>query len=212
MVCLRRVLRDEDLGGAAPLGGGSESGGFGLRAGSRLVELGEWDPHKLGEVLRDLTLQELDFDIEAIGFDIAEIDLHILNLDEPGADLDRADELGPSGPATTRLGDLWFLDSNRVLCGDALAPEAQVALKAADPLFSVLSRYQENLRYLFIVSAVTLEKSSGNGTGALTVEVKKADGQKCDRCWNYSTRVGEDSNYPTVCERCSAVLKEIEAG
>jgi isoleucyl-tRNA synthetase len=32
---------------------------------------------------------------------------------------------------------------------------------------------------------------------------------KCERCWNYSTRVGEDKQYPTVCERCSAVLKEI---
>jgi len=43
------------------------------------------------------------------------------------------------------------------------------------------------------------------------VEVKKADGAKCDRCWNYSTRVGENKNYPTVCERCSAVLKELES-
>jgi isoleucyl-tRNA synthetase len=88
--------------------------------------------------------------------------------------------------------------------------EAQIILKTADPLFTVLSRYQEQLRYLFIVSAVTLEKASaGNGTGTLTVEVKKADGQKCERCWNYSVRVGEDPEYPTVCERCSAVLREI---
>ena len=42
------------------------------------------------------------------------------------------------------------------------------------------------------------------------IEVKKADGAKCDRCWNYSTHVGEDKTYPTVCERCSAVLKELE--
>ena len=41
-------------------------------------------------------------------------------------------------------------------------------------------------------------------------QVSKADGTKCDRCWNYSTHVGEDKHYPTVCERCSAVLKEIE--
>ena len=41
------------------------------------------------------------------------------------------------------------------------------------------------------------------------VEVKKADGLKCERCWNYSTRVGEDKEYPTVCERCSAVLREL---
>jgi isoleucyl-tRNA synthetase len=64
---------------------------------------------------------------------------------------------------------------------------------------------------LFIVSQVTLTQGAGNGTGGVHVEVKKADGAKCDRCWNYSTRVGEDKTYPTVCERCSAVLKELEA-
>ncbi len=88
--------------------------------------------------------------------------------------------------------------------------EAQVTITAAEPVFSVLSRYADRLRYLFIVSAVTLlPGKSGNGTGAVTVQVSKAEGRKCERCWNYSTRVGEDTNYPTVCERCSAVLKEI---
>jgi len=88
--------------------------------------------------------------------------------------------------------------------------EAQVLLTAADPVYSVLQRYNAQLRYLFIVSAVTLAQGAGNGTSSVHVEVKKADGAKCERCWNYSTRVGEDKNYPTVCERCSAVLKEIE--
>jgi isoleucyl-tRNA synthetase len=88
--------------------------------------------------------------------------------------------------------------------------EAQVETTAAEPVFSVLSRYADRLRYLFIVSAVTLlPGKSGNGTGAVSVQVSKAEGRKCERCWNYSTRVGEDTNYPTVCERCSAVLKEI---
>ena len=88
--------------------------------------------------------------------------------------------------------------------------EAQVTITASDPVYAVLSRYADQLRYLFIVSAVTLQQGSGNGTGGLHVEVKKADGQKCERCWNYSTHVGEDKTYPTVCERCSAVLKELE--
>ncbi len=88
--------------------------------------------------------------------------------------------------------------------------EAQVTVTAAEPVFSVLKRYQDRLRYLFIVSAVTLvQGSSGNGTGGVSVHVSKADGTKCERCWNYSIHVGEDSVYPTVCERCSAVLKEI---
>jgi len=97
---------------------------------------------------------------------------------------------------------------NNKLIGTGL--EAQVVITASDPVYSLLQRYQSQLRYLFIVSEVTLAQGSGNGTGGLKIEVKKANGQKCDRCWNYSIHVGEDKSYPTVCERCSAVLKELE--
>jgi isoleucyl-tRNA synthetase len=98
---------------------------------------------------------------------------------------------------------------NNKLIGTGL--EAQVALTAAEPVHSVLKAHEDQLRYLFIVSAVSLAQGSGNGTSGVHVEVKKADGAKCERCWNYSIHVGEDKTYPTVCERCSAVLKEIEA-
>jgi len=98
---------------------------------------------------------------------------------------------------------------NSKLIGTGL--EAQVHLAAPDPVYSLLAEYADQLRYLFIVSAAKLTQASGNGTGGVHVEVKKADGLKCERCWNYSTRVGEDKTYPTVCERCSAVLKEIGA-
>jgi isoleucyl-tRNA synthetase len=97
---------------------------------------------------------------------------------------------------------------NNKLIGTGL--EAQLKLTAADPLYSVLERYQDQLRFLFIVSAVTLERGAAAESGGVHVEVTKADGAKCERCWNYSTRVGEDKAYPTVCERCSAVLKELE--
>jgi isoleucyl-tRNA synthetase len=87
--------------------------------------------------------------------------------------------------------------------------EAQVSLTASDPTYSVLARYKDQLRYVFIVSAVDLKQAT-NGDAALKVQVSKAPGLKCERCWNYSMRVGEDKKYPTVCERCSEVLKEIE--
>jgi isoleucyl-tRNA synthetase len=98
---------------------------------------------------------------------------------------------------------------NSKLIGKSL--ESQVKVAAADPVYSTLEAYRDQLRYLFIVSVVTLErKESGNGTGSVAVAVSKADGAKCERCWNYSARVGEDKRYPTVCERCSAALREIE--
>jgi isoleucyl-tRNA synthetase len=87
--------------------------------------------------------------------------------------------------------------------------DAQLVITAADPAYSLLARYKEQLRYLFIVSAVSLQQGSGNSASGVHVDVKPAEGAKCERCWNYSTRVGEDTTYPTVCERCSAVLKEL---
>ncbi|WP_136808367.1 isoleucine--tRNA ligase [Desulfosediminicola flagellatus] len=40
----------------------------------------------------------------------------------------------------------------------------------------------------------------------LRVAVKAAKGEKCERCWIRSTSVGEDSNHPLICERCSSVV------
>ncbi len=96
---------------------------------------------------------------------------------------------------------------NNKLIGGNL--EAQVRLSAPESLYALLEKYKAELRYLFIVSQVGLDHASG---GELRVEVAKADGLKCERCWNYSTRVGEDPKYPTVCERCAPVLRQMEGG
>ena len=99
---------------------------------------------------------------------------------------------------------------NQKLIGANL--QARVLLTAADPVFTVLQRFKNDLRYFFIVSDVEVTKGGGNGDAPVTVHVSKAAGEKCERCWNFSTHVGEDKNHSTVCERCSAVLKEIEGG
>jgi isoleucyl-tRNA synthetase len=93
--------------------------------------------------------------------------------------------------------------------------EAKVVLTAAPELKDKLQEYAASLPALFIVSQVEF-LSAGSGTyiseaiPGLEVTVQKADGKKCERCWNYSTRIGENSRYPTVCERCSEALAEIE--
>ena len=98
---------------------------------------------------------------------------------------------------------------NDKLIGGGL--EAQVRLTAPESVYPVLERYGGELRYIFIVSDVVLEKAPTlNGENGLKISVAKAAGEKCERCWNYSTHVGEDKQYPTVCERCSAVLREME--
>jgi isoleucyl-tRNA synthetase len=89
--------------------------------------------------------------------------------------------------------------------------EARVKVTASDPFYPVLEKHKDDLRYSFIVSQVELERSK-NGAGQLAVEVAPAAGKECERCWNYSTHVGEDEKYPTVCERCAPVVRQLEAG
>ncbi|MCY7347815.1 MAG: isoleucine--tRNA ligase [Pyrinomonadaceae bacterium] len=83
--------------------------------------------------------------------------------------------------------------------------EAKIILTADKETTRFLIAYYEDLRYIFITSQVEVHEGD-----ALKVEVRKADGAKCERCWNYSVRVGEFAGYPTVCERCAAALSEIE--
>jgi len=63
----------------------------------------------------------------------------------------------------------------------------------------------DELRYLFIASQVELLESAPTDAD-IVVEVVKAEGKKCDRCWNYSTHVGESSEHPLLCERCVDAL------
>ena len=83
--------------------------------------------------------------------------------------------------------------------------EALVRIKASAELYPLLSRYLSELPGLFIVSQVVLEK----GEGALEVEIEEAQGVKCERCWKYTTDVGQNSEFPTVCAACVEALREI---
>ena len=83
--------------------------------------------------------------------------------------------------------------------------EAKVVLTADAETTRFLLDYFDQLRYIFIVSQVEVHE----GNADASVQILKANGAKCERCWNYSTRVGEFEKFPTVCERCNEALKEI---
>ncbi|HEV7375162.1 MAG TPA: isoleucine--tRNA ligase [Pyrinomonadaceae bacterium] len=91
--------------------------------------------------------------------------------------------------------------------------EARVNISADGETYRLLESYLDNLRYIFIVSQVNLVGTQAGGaseTNRVAVTVERAAGEKCERCWNYSTRVGESTRYPTACERCVEALAEIE--
>ena len=100
---------------------------------------------------------------------------------------------------------------NQKMIGSSL--DAHVVIQAGGATYQLLSRYEQELRYILIVSQVTLIKRDSpvvSDVGPLIVEIKRADGEKCERCWNYSTHLGESSRYPSICERCVTALAEIE--
>jgi isoleucyl-tRNA synthetase len=106
---------------------------------------------------------------------------------------------------------LQSLEEARVAKQIGSSLEARLEISAAGETYDLLTRYRDELRYLFIVSQVDVVLSDEGVPGAV-VKVFQAEGKKCERCWNYSTRVGESSRYPNVCERCVAALEEIEGG
>ena len=83
--------------------------------------------------------------------------------------------------------------------------EALARLKASGDLQTLLNRYRKELPGLFIVSQVLLEP----GQGALEVTIERAQGDKCERCWKYTTDVGQNADYPTLCAPCVEAVREI---
>jgi len=117
-----------------------------LIADNRLTENSSWDERMLGEQLKILSELELDFDLEAIGFEVPEIDLLIDGLNTiPQADPDdRLPEMSES--AVSVMGDLWQLGKHRVLCANSLVAAsyerlmdgAKADLVITDPPYNVV--------------------------------------------------------------------------
>ena len=93
-------------------------------ADNRLTETSTWDDKLLAESLKELSMLDLDFQLDAIGFDMGEIDFRIQSLDGT-VDIDPADKLpAPATKPVSSPGDLWLLGPHRVLCADSLNPDS----------------------------------------------------------------------------------------
>jgi isoleucyl-tRNA synthetase len=96
--------------------------------------------------------------------------------------------------------------------------EARVELSAEGWLATILPHYAAQLPALFIVSQVSVEGNAAPDAvksaviPELKIAVRRADGAKCERCWNYSVHVGESSKFPSVCERCLPVVDSLLGG
>ena len=100
------------------------------------------------------------------------------------------------------------------------ALEAHVALHADtdEAAQALMSTVGVSLAEVFIVSNCSItaaepaaDSTVGKGTNfpGLTVEVREADGARCERCWMHDTRVGENPDHPTLCPRCASVISKL---
>jgi DNA modification methylase len=96
----------------------------------RIPELGDWDEGALGELFKDWTSRDLEFDVELTGFEMPEIDTFIGNLGVVSRGDEADDTLDPDdvGPPVTQLGNIWIAGSHRLLCGNSIEPASFAAL------------------------------------------------------------------------------------
>ncbi|MGA2400915.1 MAG: isoleucine--tRNA ligase, partial [Syntrophobacteraceae bacterium] len=91
--------------------------------------------------------------------------------------------------------------------------DARVRLALSPELEKEFAGQEERLRTVFIVSRVTIESESaliaptqGVELPGLKIRVETASGEKCDRCWVRSEKVGQFPDQPKICDRCYSVV------
>ena len=92
--------------------------------------------------------------------------------------------------------------------------DAEITLYADDTV-SLDDIAQQDLKTLFIVSAVQIIKDRGNGYAGVefpgvTVSVASSTAPKCARCWTHDKDVGVGAGHPELCTRCFGVVESAE--
>ncbi|MBO4300182.1 MAG: isoleucine--tRNA ligase [Desulfovibrio sp.] len=97
--------------------------------------------------------------------------------------------------------------------------DTKVTLFVSEELRHRLEGLHTDLRAFCIVSQLELQDFARAPQTAYTdeevtglvIDVTRAQGEKCERCWIYSTKLGTDPAHPSICPRCAAVMKTLEA-
>ncbi|MGH8636073.1 MAG: class I tRNA ligase family protein, partial [Burkholderiales bacterium] len=80
---------------------------------------------------------------------------------------------------------------------------ARVSVRAGGATAALLEPSRDDLPMLFIVSQVTLEIVEGS-EDALSIDVARAEGHKCARCWRIVDAISPAGETEGLCERCVA--------
>jgi isoleucyl-tRNA synthetase len=105
------------------------------------------------------------------------------------------------------------LARSRGVIGSALEAEVRI-VSAPEDLPALLAAKRDLLATLFIVSRTELAAGAdapavhfeSQDIPGLVIDVDRAPGRKCERCWMWREDVGRSPEHPTLCARCVAVV------
>jgi isoleucyl-tRNA synthetase len=83
---------------------------------------------------------------------------------------------------------------------------ARVVITASGPVGALLDSHRGALPMLFNVSDVSLTVGAGDAADDVRVEVEKAPGVKCARCWRFVPSVRTEPDCAGICDRCVDAL------
>ena len=100
-----------------------------------------------------------------------------------------------------------------------LSLDAEVVLQVNTDWQAFLAESLPLLQELCIVSNLRLQAAGDEdlvftgteGLDGVVIAVGPAPGDKCERCWTFSTSVGADADHPTLCARCARVVRQLAA-
>jgi len=79
--------------------------------------------------------------------------------------------------------------------------DTKIIVQVPEDVYTILAKLGDETKDIFIVSQCEILKGDEVG-----VTVKKADGKKCERCWQYATDVTESQPFPNLCKRCANIV------
>ncbi len=82
--------------------------------------------------------------------------------------------------------------------------DTKITIEAPEKEYALLERLGKDLKDVFIVSQIALRKAN-----ELNIIVEKAEGEKCERCWQYATDIKKEGTFPNVCKRCENTLSSL---
>jgi len=94
------------------------------------------------------------------------------------------------------------------LIGQTLEAKVTVSANKENELYQIIENNKNLIEDVLIVSELELKEDSSKEKEELSVNISRAEGEKCERCWKYTKDVGIDEENPTICKRCSEVLKK----